>query len=241
MSNEKNTLIFTEIPEVVLGSNTFHKTPVVLQVDDTPIIELVPEHSAGFTTQITIYDEDGTYITKVKGSQLYLTEEAEKAGLTLRHPGLVTVLERGKKTLFELRREHAAALKMSAELYAPNGAFVKTNSTSAPSSVLTSPDWIIARVLDGAQVGIKDFVITGRLDAGKKCIGMHVVKDSHVILGVGCKVEQFWKGAPQDLLALWPQLPPGKVASNVKAAFLGTNPSEEEIRAKLEQLTKPTG
>jgi hypothetical protein len=62
----------------------------------------------------------------VKGSPLYATEEGKKASLKMRHHPNVTACELDGKTLFELRREGAAALRGVAELYAPEGVFIRT-------------------------------------------------------------------------------------------------------------------
>ena len=85
--------------------------PTILQYDETPLIQVVRAAEAGFTTEIPVYHSDGTYLAKVVGSQIYRTADGEKAGVTLRHPGHATVCEMNGKTLFELVREDAAALK----------------------------------------------------------------------------------------------------------------------------------
>jgi hypothetical protein len=118
-------LIFQETPEVELGSNKFIAVPIILQFDDTPLIQVVTTEGAGFSTSIPIYHSDGTYLAKVVGSQIFKTPEGQKAGLKLLHPDLMTVCELNGQTLFELRRTSAASLKATAELYTPSGYFVK--------------------------------------------------------------------------------------------------------------------
>ena len=66
---------------------------MILQYEDTPLLEVVREQAAGYTTQFSIYHHDGTYLAKLKGSQLYATEAGKKAGLVLRHPPLKTICE----------------------------------------------------------------------------------------------------------------------------------------------------
>src|SRR4051812_3390431 len=127
--SESQTLIFTESPKIEIATNTFENVPTIMQFYDTPIIEVVKQEQAGYTIQISIYHNDGTYLAKVKGPQMYLTEEGRKANLNMRHPGLLTVCEMAGKTLFELRRDQAAAVKLSAELYTPTGAFIKAHSS----------------------------------------------------------------------------------------------------------------
>ncbi len=68
---------------------------------------------------ITIHHSDGTYLAKVVGARLFDTPEAKKAGLVLKHPDKRTVCELSGKTLFEMERTDATALKTSAELFTP--------------------------------------------------------------------------------------------------------------------------
>ena len=84
--SEAKELVFSSSPTVAFASNVFTGVPVILQADNTPLIEMVRGEDAGFTTQITIFHKDGAYLAKVKGTQIYLTPDGEKAGLTLRHP-----------------------------------------------------------------------------------------------------------------------------------------------------------
>jgi hypothetical protein len=120
-----DTLIFTEVPAVTIATNTFIQVPIILQYEDTPLIQIVKSQEAGFTTEIPIYHPDGTYLAKVTGSRLFTTQDGNKAGLTLEHPPQKTVCKLGNKILFEIERAEAAALKTSAELYTPDGYFVK--------------------------------------------------------------------------------------------------------------------
>jgi hypothetical protein len=119
------TLIFKARPVVTIAGNSFVNVPIILQVIDTPLIEVVSLQEAGFTSRISVYHEDGTYLAKVVGAQIYKTRQGAKAGLEMRYPPGMTVCEMGGRTLFELTRSGAAALKGQAELYAPTGAFVK--------------------------------------------------------------------------------------------------------------------
>lgn len=127
-----DALYFSELPTVVLATNTFVDVPIILQYEDTPLIQFIKEQSAGFTTEIPIYHPDGTYLAKARGSQLYLTDDGKKAGLTLVHAGNVTVCKLGSQVLFEIKRSQAAALRTRAELYAPNGYFLKCTDVDVP-------------------------------------------------------------------------------------------------------------
>jgi hypothetical protein len=120
-----DSLIFTEVPAVTIATNTFIQVPVILQYEDTPLIEIIRSQEAGFTTKIPIYHPDGTYLAKVVGSRLFKTEDGNKAGLTLTYQPRMTVCKLEKKVLFEIERTEAAGLKTRAELYTPDGYFIK--------------------------------------------------------------------------------------------------------------------
>lgn len=124
-----DTLIFQQNPEVELAGNKFLNVPIILQYEDTPLIEVVKAVEAGFTTQIPIYHSDGTYLAKVVGTQIYPTEAGVKAGITLKYPDKMTVCEMDGKTLFEIKRVTAAAVKAQAELFTPDGRFLKLSDT----------------------------------------------------------------------------------------------------------------
>ncbi|QCY11118.1 hypothetical protein [Pseudomonas sp. MPC6] len=165
-------LIFKTAPSVELGTNLFVNTPTILQFDDTPLIQVVRVEQAGFTTQIPVYHEDGTYLTKVVGSRLHETEQGKKAGVTLEHHDKVTVCKLNGRVLFEIQREEAASLKTAAELYTPNGYFVKY--ASAMPSLLD---------LSGNQLNIGGIVMTGCHFEGNR-IGVWMKSDGS--LSIGC-------------------------------------------------------
>lgn len=131
-----DTLIYQQHPVVEVASNKFENVPVIIQYEETPLLEVVRMVNAGFTTKIPIYHADGTYLAKVVGSDIYLTKDGTKAGITLRHPAGMTVCELGGKTVFEIRRTGAAALKAQAELYTPDGLFVKCTDTELAEYML---------------------------------------------------------------------------------------------------------
>jgi len=121
------TLIYQQHPVVEIATNKFIDVPNIIQYESTPLIEVVREITAGYTTRIPIYHRDGTYLAKVVGSQIFLTEDGKKAGVVLRHPPQMTVCELEGKTLFELTRTGPAALKTQAELYTPDGLFIRAS------------------------------------------------------------------------------------------------------------------
>jgi len=127
-----DTLTFTEHPAVVLATNTFVNVPIVLQYEDRPLIQVVQQESAGYATEIPIFHSDGTYLAKVVGSRIFATSDGEKAGITLEHPDRMTVCKQEGRVLFEIRRTEAAALQMQAELFTPDGYFVKCTDSPVP-------------------------------------------------------------------------------------------------------------
>jgi hypothetical protein len=116
-------LIFTQIPAVSIASNQFF-CQIPIRYKDEAVVEFVKELTT-YISKIPIFHPDGTKLAVVKASQLFLTKEGEKAGLTLRYPPNFTVCELAGKTLFEIERQGATALKMSAELYTNDGFFLK--------------------------------------------------------------------------------------------------------------------
>lgn len=128
MANPSEQLVFTQSPAVVIATNTFLcRIPVRYQ--DTPMMEFIREmttlNTPGITTKIPIFHNDGTQLAIVKGARLFDTKDGEKAGVKLRHLPDGQVCELNGKTLFELRRSAAAAISMTAELFTPDGAFLK--------------------------------------------------------------------------------------------------------------------
>jgi hypothetical protein len=75
----------------------------------------------------------------VKGSEIYLTEDGEKAGLRLRHPQGLTVCELGNTALFEIQKSGPNALKMSAELFTYDGTFLKWSAESISGLLFNDP------------------------------------------------------------------------------------------------------
>jgi hypothetical protein len=154
-------LVFSESPAINIATNTFIRVPTILQFEDTPLIEVIKLQRAGYTTQIPIYHPDGTYLAKVVGSRLFATPEGKKAGLSLEYPHRKTVCKLGKRILFEITREEAAALKTQAELYTPDGFFVRCTESPQPELYTASGDALqvrgvtmIGSVFSGCRIGI---------------------------------------------------------------------------------------
>ncbi len=128
----ENALLFFQSPRVTMATNTFVNVPVILQYEELPLVEVIKVEPAGFTTQIPIYHPDGTYLAKAVGSRLYTTKDGQKAGLTLKYPKNMTVCELNGQVLFEILRLGSAALRAKAELFTPDGAFVKCTDKLMP-------------------------------------------------------------------------------------------------------------
>jgi hypothetical protein len=125
-------LIYQTSPRVTFATNTFINVPVILQFDDTPLISLVREQNLGITTEIPIYHSDGTYLAKVRGTRIYPTEGGKTSGLEIRKLANMTVCTLDKRTVFEIKHEAGDAFKTTAELYTPNGYFLKCDDTPKP-------------------------------------------------------------------------------------------------------------
>jgi hypothetical protein len=164
MSIKPDSLIFFESPEVEYAGNFFKNVPIILEYDDIPLIEVVQEQTAGFTTQFQIFNKNGIYIAKVKGSQLYLTKDGSKSNIKLRHPDRMTVCELDGQTMFEVRRKDASALKTQAELFTPDGRFMKSNNHGAPSGLISS---------DGSYLKVGTNIMVGcRIQSCR--VGIHI-------------------------------------------------------------------
>ncbi len=125
-------LFFSSTPKVIVATNTFINVPVVLKYEDTPLIEIINEQGLGFTTQISIFHSDGTYLAKVKGNRVFPTEEGKKANITIRDIEGKYICSLDNKVLFELTHGVGDAFKADAELYAPDGYFIKCSDAPKP-------------------------------------------------------------------------------------------------------------
>ena len=131
--------IFSETTTVEFATNIFVNVPIILQYEDTPLIKVVQAETVGKTTEFSIYHSDGTYLAKLKGARLFRTPEGKKAGLELKQPQDMTVCEMNGKVIIELKRIGAAAIATQAELYTPNGAFVKSRNSQSPIEFSAGP------------------------------------------------------------------------------------------------------
>lgn len=125
-------LYFQSSPIVTVATNIFINVPIILQYDDTPLMEVIKEQGIGFTTQIPIYHSDGTYLAKVKGNRVYPTIEGKNVNIEIRdEPGkFICSLE--NKVILELSHGVDNEFKAEAELYAPDGYFIKCSDSPEP-------------------------------------------------------------------------------------------------------------
>ena len=143
-------------------------------IEDTPMIKVAKSLEVGYEIEIPIYHSDGTYLAKVKGSRLFSTKEGQKAGVKLWHPDKKTVCEIDGKTVFEITRSEAAALKTEAELYTPDGSFLKCSNKEMAAFVMG---------VEHKPLTIENISMHNSVIADFR-IGFLVRKDGHVSIGV---------------------------------------------------------
>lgn len=142
-----------------------------MQYDDTPLVEVVQIQTAGYTSQFNIFNQDGIYIAKAKGSRLFLTEAGSKSNLKLRHLDKMTICELDGRTLFEIQRREAAALKTDAELFTQDGRFIQYNKFT-PIPVLSQNRYL--------QIG---GILMMRNRVSNSRIGILLKKDGGMAMG----------------------------------------------------------
>ena len=165
-------LIYQNSPVVTFASNIFINVPIIFQYENTPLISVVREQHLGYTTEIPIYNQDGVYLAKIKGTRVYPTKEGEKAGVSMRKLPTMTICEMNKKTLFEIQHQQGDSFKISAELYTPTGLFVK--STDIPE--------ITAIDQNGESLQIGGLTMTNCTFSGLR-IGLLLKKDGSIAIG----------------------------------------------------------
>ena len=154
-------LIFQSSPRVIVATNTFINVPVILKYEDTPLMEVIKEQGIGFTTNIPIYHSDGTYLAKVKGNRIYPTEAGKKANIEIRDTPDKFICNLENKVMFELSHGTGDEFKAEAELYTPDGYFVKCSDSPKPelfdvkgNAIRVGGITLIGNIFQGMSVGI---------------------------------------------------------------------------------------
>lgn len=131
-------LFFYQTPAITIATNVFI-CRIPIRYRDTPILEFIREittrQNEEVTTKIPVHHPDGTKLAVVKGNRIFKTEDGEKVGVELRYLPDGQVCEINGKPAFEIRRKGAAALKMDAELYTFDGAFLRWTKTDGSGLV----------------------------------------------------------------------------------------------------------
>jgi len=129
------TLVYQTSPTVTLATNQFVNVPIVLQYESTPLIEVIQEQSLGYTSSIPIFHKDGTYLAKVNGTRVFPTEKGKLAGIQMDKYADRTVCKMGSTVLFEVHHQPGDAFKIVAELFAPDGYFVRFQDSPQPGLI----------------------------------------------------------------------------------------------------------
>lgn len=104
---------------------------------------------------------------------MYKTADGEKAGIRLLHPEGMTVCELDGQTLFKVLRKGAAAVCIDAELYAPDGRFMRVNTVGMPESLVRA---------DGSSLTVGGIRMWGNQFVGCR-IGVRVGSDGSLRIG----------------------------------------------------------
>ena len=135
-------LVFSKSSAITVATNTFINVPVIVQYDDTPLIEVVNQQALEFTTQLSVFHPDGTYLAKVKGNRVFPTEEGKKSKIDVITESSKFVCTLEGNPIFELSHQTGEKFKADAELYTPTGYFVKFDDRPQPTIINTSKESI---------------------------------------------------------------------------------------------------
>jgi hypothetical protein len=154
-------LVFQSSPEIILATNKFINVRIPLKYEEIPLIEVIKEQEIGFTMQIPIYHSDGTYLAKVRKNRIYPTEAGKKANIRLINEVGKFICTLDNKQIFELVHGVGDEFKANAELYAPDGYFVKCSDNPKPelfdvkgNAIRVGGLTMIGNVFENLSVGI---------------------------------------------------------------------------------------
>jgi hypothetical protein len=154
-------LTFLESPVVEIATNKFIDVPILIQYNETPLLEVCKEVEAGYSISFPVYDKDGRQIARVKGSSIHPTSDEFEGRIGKREEPQLTVILLDGKPILEMRRTEAQALKTWAQLYTPEGVLIKAADSGVSGllrsgGALTLGDSILRRnIFQGCRIGIK--------------------------------------------------------------------------------------
>ncbi len=154
-------LIYQTSPVVTLATNRFINVPIIFQYEDTPLIVIVKEQSLGYTSSIPIYDSAGTCLAKINGTRIFPTAEGKTVDIQIEKRSLLTICKIGSRTAFEIHHQPGDAFRIVAELYAPDGYFVKFEEQPQPKLLDASGNAIkvggvtmIGNTIENLRIGV---------------------------------------------------------------------------------------
>jgi hypothetical protein len=149
---ERDELIFRESPNIEFATNTFINVPVILQYEDTPIITVEKNIKLEYDIKIPIYDSDGTKLATAKNSRIYADKNVEGKIVIDKRPHIWVCKMNGHE-IFEIRQKEGDLFKVTAELYTPDGHFIKYSDFkhNIPVSMSNFID-LVSRVAHGCTI-----------------------------------------------------------------------------------------
>ncbi len=128
-----------QFPSVVVkfASNTLINVPVILQFEDTPLLEVVRSIHGQPDDKIALFASDGGKLGYMQGERLFLTSDGEKVGAKIDHKADAKVLRIDGKERYVLRKPRPFEMHPKFELYTPTGILVAGEPDMIPG--LTSP------------------------------------------------------------------------------------------------------
>jgi hypothetical protein len=160
-------------PAVNLSSNTFVKVPIVLQYDQTPLISILRDPALGYTTEVSVYHEDGTHLGQVVGTSVLSSAAGVQCGLKILVLPQVTVCRSANRIVFEIHHEKGDAFRAAAELHTPSGYLVRCADQAAVQLVNRA----------GTAVPLGGHKVRNCVFRGSK-IGLLLHANGHVSVGV---------------------------------------------------------
>lgn len=147
-------------PVIVLGTNKFIDVPVILKYEDTVLTEMVKEVDLGYTTEFTIYHNDGTGLAKVKGTRIYPIREGADPGIKVVKHADTWELLLADRTIIEVQHTADGAFRFFGELHTPDGNLLglkvvpEMNINVTAGGIQFAGGMYADNIIQGAKVGI---------------------------------------------------------------------------------------